>query len=55
MKVLTAMDGYDVDAETGDKNLDSLTSVQVKFSEVWAYSHLSPNSLKRLKIAMTRT
>ena len=29
MKVLTDLDGYDVDAESGDKNLDSLTSVQV--------------------------
>ena len=29
MKVLTDLDGYDVDGESGDKNLDSLTSVQV--------------------------
>ncbi len=30
MKVLTDLDGYDVDGENGDKNLDSLTSVQVR-------------------------
>ena len=29
MKVLTDLDGYDVDGDGGDKNLDSLTSVQV--------------------------
>jgi hypothetical protein len=29
MKVLTDLDGYDVDVDGGDKNLDSLTSVQV--------------------------
>ena len=29
MKVLTDLDGYDVDADGADKNLDSLTSVQV--------------------------
>ncbi len=31
MKVLTDLDGYDVDSDGADKNLDSLTSVQVLF------------------------